>query len=73
MPRTFPWKKKMSSNYGSRHRAAVGASEQSDVFAIVVSETNGKISYALNGKLHRVLSADISKVIFSIITEKRGK
>ena len=66
-------KKKMSSNYGSRHRAAVGASEQSDVFAIVISETNGKISYALNGKLHKIPSSDISKVIFSIITEKRGK
>jgi len=36
---------------GLRHRAAVGITEVSDAIAIVVSEENGKIRYAVDGKL----------------------
>lgn len=36
---------------GLRHRSALGITEQSDAIAIVVSEENGKISYAVNGEL----------------------
>ncbi|MEM1323220.1 MAG: diadenylate cyclase CdaA [Bacteroidota bacterium] len=37
---------------GLRHRAAVGVSESSEVAAFIVSEENGKISMAFEGKLH---------------------
>ncbi len=40
---------------GTRHRAAVGITETTDAIAIVVSEQNGVISVAQNGRLLRYL------------------
>lgn len=39
--------------HGMRHKAAVGATEETDAFAIIVSEETGQISYASEGKLYR--------------------
>jgi len=39
--------------HGMRHKAAIGATEETDAFAIIVSEETGQISYASKGKLHR--------------------
>lgn len=46
--------KKISSQFGSRHRAALGISELTDSVSIVVSETNGAVSIARDGKFLQV-------------------
>jgi diadenylate cyclase len=41
----------LSKSYGTRHRAAVGITEETDALAIVVSEENHTISFAMAGKI----------------------
>lgn len=43
----------VNSSFGSRHRAAIGMSRASDAGIIVVSEEDGRISYAFAGELSR--------------------
>lgn len=44
-------KEAVYSKHGARHRAALGISEITDSIAFVVSETNGKISFAKRGEI----------------------
>jgi diadenylate cyclase len=45
-------------NLGTRHRAAIGITEESDCLSLVVSEETGDLSLAAFGEIHRGLSLD---------------
>lgn len=46
------------STLGTRHRAAIGVTEESDALALVVSETDGRISMAAGGDIQRGMTLD---------------
>ncbi len=49
---------RLSRELGSRHRAAIGLTEENDSVAVVVSEENGMISLVLDGTIERGLTPD---------------
>jgi diadenylate cyclase len=49
---------RLSRDLGTRHRAAIGLTEESDAAAVVVSEETGQIAIALNGEIERALTGD---------------
>lgn len=65
----------INKQLGSRHRAAIGMSENSDAIVIVVSEETGTISVAENGELTRCFSRDSLKKLLRtrLLPEKPKK
>ena len=64
--------KDIAKELGTRHRAAIGISKESDSIVVVVSEETGKISIAKDGTLIADLREDVlKKILISNIVTKR--
>jgi diadenylate cyclase len=63
---------RLSRDLGSRHRAALGVTEENDAVAIVVSEETGGVSLILDGALERNLDAERLRArLKSLVTLRR--
>ena len=62
---------KISKRLGTRHRAALGISEQTDCIAIIASEETGRLSIAVGGELNYNLTLDEVKLM--LLDELRPK
>ena len=64
---------KVSRELGTRHRAALGLTEENDAVAIVVSEETGSISLAMSGDLERGITADDLKARLRSLGGRHGR
>ena len=65
---------KLSKELGSRHRAAIGLTEENDSVAIVVSEETGSISVVVDGQIERGLDPDALRArLRSLVLQRRPK
>ncbi len=56
---------------GMRHKAGIGITEQADVVSVIVSEENGSVSFAEDGKLYRGLSkTELTEKLQRIFAQK---
>ena len=61
-------KEELSKQLGTRHRAAIGITEETDAIVVVVSEETGAISIAYNGRLRRGLEEErLRRVLSSLL------
>ena len=66
--------KNISKRLGTRHRSAVGMSQESDAIVVVVSEETGKISVAKDGTLIMDVKEDALRQILikNVVTKRFG-
>ncbi len=62
----------LEREYGTRHRAAIGLSEQFDSIVVVVSEETGRVSLVIDGKIIRDLKDEVLKKELKRRLERRN-
>jgi diadenylate cyclase len=60
----------LSKSYGTRHRAAVGITEETDALAIVISEEHHTIAFAMAGKITPEINADTLEEMLTLYGTK---
>ena len=64
----------VSRDLGTRHRAAIGLTEENDAIAVVVSEERGQIAIAIEGRLERDLTPDqLRERLQTLISPRRTR
>lgn len=65
--------KNLSKELGTRHRAGIGITENSDAVALIVSEETGAISVCIDGKLSRFLDVkSVERILLNIYLNKNN-
>ncbi len=65
---------RLSKTTGTRHRAAIGLTEETDAVVVVVSEETGAISVSIAGKLTRDLDKEtLSKILNNLFTSQKQR
>jgi diadenylate cyclase len=59
-------KPRLSKEFGTRHRAAIGVTEETDAVAIIVSEESATISFAHDGEIERFLDPDTLASVYAM-------
>jgi diadenylate cyclase len=66
-------KPRLSKELGTRHRAAIGVTEETDAVAIIVSEETAAISFAHDGEMERYLDPDTLRQRLRDAFERKGQ
>jgi diadenylate cyclase len=64
-------KPRLSKELGTRHRAAIGVTEETDAIAIIVSEETGSIAFAHDGEIERFIDPQTLKARLRAAFEQR--
>jgi diadenylate cyclase len=64
---------RLDRDLGTRHRAAIGLTEESDALAVVISEERGEISLSTRGRIERRLTADDLRVRLQALILQKGR
>ncbi len=63
----------LNASLGTRHRAAIGLTEETDAVVVAVSEETGSISHAYKGQFVRGVTAEQLRAFLTSVLVKPGK